>query len=70
MEHFDLEGNLLEIGDRVVSMDRVNGHQIRPGTVTGFTAKQTKVIFDHDPKEYGKQNNTVAKIFRQYAGNL
>lgn len=70
MEHCDLEGNILEIGDRVVTIDRVCGIQLKPGTITGFTAKQAKVIFDHDPKEYGKQFDTVAKIFRQGAGNL
>ena len=65
VENIDLDNSKLMVGDRVVAIDRVNGFHLKIGTVVGFTPKQAKVKFENDPKIYGKQLTTIAKVWKQ-----
>lgn len=62
---FDMDNMQLEVGDRIVAIDRVQGIKLRIGTVSGFTAKGVKVDFHGDPKTYNKQPHQLAKVFHQ-----
>lgn len=61
----DIDGQLLGIGNRVVAIDRVQGVNLKIGTVMGFTAKGVKVNIAGDPKTYNKQAHQLVKMFNQ-----
>lgn len=62
---FDIDDQLIEVGDRVVAIDRVQGIRLRIGEVMGFTDKGVKVDFKDDPKTYNKQPHQLVKMFNQ-----